>query len=574
MSFNNSMYDKKTAGILAPLFALRGKEDLGIGDTAALAEMIVWVAEHGFQALQMLPINETSSNNSPYEILSAMALEPSTITTHPDWLEDLTQEDYRAILERYDVEKMVEGNVHYCLVKKCKQELLNAAWSRFVLREAQDKHLRDYQCFQKEESYWLADYTLYRALLERHDNQEDFSTWNPCTQNADSAKRWLTTLPKHEYLSFEKRRDFFSYVQWIAITQWKKVFAIASSQGVLLIGDIPTGVHVASADVFSKSDLFDIENLGGAPSEKIFQSDPFTMRWGQNWGIPLYKWDSMEKDNFQWWRHRIRFLRSFFHILRIDHALGLFRIYSFPWPPKMNDEFMLLTQEEALKKTEGILPHFVDYADDTPEHASYNKERGSRLLSIFQQEAGKYQLIAEDLGEVPPYVPDVLKKLEIPGFKIPLWIRDKENKMIPARDYPIISVATYATHDHHPFRKQWEMWQHDIREKKSLAPGAEKTIRELLFFIDLPDLDSLTPYEGKIHQALLKTLYESGSWLVIVMITDLLGLKQIFNNPGNLTSSNWVARIPLSIDSWNEKHTNTLASLDKALQESGRFRKL
>jgi 4-alpha-glucanotransferase len=567
------MFGKKIAGILSPLFALRGKGDLGIGDTAALIEMINWVSEHGFQALQMLPINETSNNNSPYEILSAMALEPSTITTHPDWLPDLTKEDYNAIIQRYDIKKMVEGNVQYSLVKQFKQELLNASWSRFQLRDAQEKQVCDYQSFQKEEAFWLADYTLYRALLEHHKNQEDFSKWNPDARNAVSARKWLTTLQEKEKQDFEKRRDFFSYVQWMATTQWKKVFETASSLGVSLIGDIPTGVHVASADVFSNPDIFDAEKYGGAPPEKLFQSDPFTMRWGQNWGIPLYKWDQMEKDNFQWWRHRIRFLRSFFHILRIDHALGLFRIYSFPWSPKINDEFLLLTEEETLKKTKGSLPHFVDYADDTPEHATHNKERGTHLLHVFQQEAGRNQLIAEDLGDVPEYVPEVLQKLEIPGFKIPRWVRDQENKMIPACNYPMISIATYATHDHHPLRKQWEAWQAEVRDKTSAAPVAEKTLRELLTFIDLSKLDSLTPYEGKIHQALLKTLYGSSSWLAMVMITDLFGLTQTFNAPGNLNDSNWRERIPLSINSWNTKYASTLASSDKALQESGRFQK-
>ena len=381
----------------------------------------------------------------------------------------------------------------------------------------------------------------------------------------------MDTLSAQERVEFEKRRDFFSYVQWIAITQWRKVFAIASSFRVSLIGDLTTGVHLASADVFSAPELFDTKKFGGAPPEKVFQADPFTMQWGQNWGIPLYRWDQMAHDHFEWWRRRLRFSRSLFHFLRVDHTLGLFRIYSFPWPRERNAEFASLTEKEAQEKTNGILPHFVDYADDTPEHATHNQERGTRLLRMFQEEAGRYNLIAEDLGEVPPYVPSVLADLEIPGFKIPLWVRNEKKEMIPARDYPKISIATYATHDHHPIRKQWEAWQQEIVEKTSSAEGAEKTIRELLTFIGRSDLNSSTPYEGEIHEGLLKTLYESNSWLAVVMITDLFGLTQIFNKPGDNTDSNWAERIELPIAFWNKSYSAILAASDNALRESGRF---
>ncbi|MFZ4116480.1 MAG: 4-alpha-glucanotransferase [Chthoniobacterales bacterium] len=570
MKLQEAPYEKKITGILAPLFALRGKNDLGVGDTAALSEMIAWVAEHGFQALQMLPIHETGKANSPYEILSAMALEPSTITTHPSWLPDLTQEDYERILLHDDFTTLQQEKVQYPLVKKCKQELLSAAWSHFQQQETHEQRVQDYHHFQKEESHWLDDYTLYRALLERNDNQEDFSCWTPHTRTASAARRWVETLPEQERLHLEQRRDFFSYVQWIAITQWRKIFVTAESLGVLLIGDLPTGVHHASADVFSKPELFDTKKFGGAPPEKVFQADPFTMKWGQNWGIPLYRWDEMEHDDFQWWRRRIRFLRSFFHLLRIDHTLGLFRIYSFPWPPESNADFVSLTPEETQKKTKGLLPHFVDYADDTAEHRTHNEERGRKLLRLFQEEAGMHNLIAEDLGETPPYVPVVLKEREIPGFKIPLWIRDADKIMIPARDYPRISVVTYATHDHQPLRKQWETWQQEIIEQTPTASGAEKTIRELLTFIDLPALDPLTPYEGKIHKALLTTLYESNSWLAAVMITDLLGLTKAFNQPGDNTHSSWVERVESPIASWNEKYATILAHSDQAVKKSGR----
>jgi len=83
--------EKKIAGVLVPLFALRGEKDLGIGDLAALREFIDWVAEIGFRLVQLLPINETGTDNSPYNAISALAIEPTTLHLAPNSPEDLTR---------------------------------------------------------------------------------------------------------------------------------------------------------------------------------------------------------------------------------------------------------------------------------------------------------------------------------------------------------------------------------------------------------------------------------------------------------------------------------------------------
>ena len=89
--------DKKIAGILAPVSALRGEADLGVGDTAALVEFVGWAAKKGFGLVQILPVNETGSDHSPYNIISSMAYEPSTITTTPKWLPELSSETFDAV---------------------------------------------------------------------------------------------------------------------------------------------------------------------------------------------------------------------------------------------------------------------------------------------------------------------------------------------------------------------------------------------------------------------------------------------------------------------------------------------
>ncbi|MCX6958151.1 MAG: 4-alpha-glucanotransferase [Verrucomicrobiae bacterium] len=562
--------NQKIAGVLIPLFSIRGSLDLGIGDTSALEEAIVWAQENGFHALQLLPINESGTSNSPYSVTSAMALEPSTITTHPSWIPELKSETYDLILASYDLVSLRNGPVNYPLVRKLKRELLTSAWESFKNHFSTSERAKDYKLFQEEQSWWLPDYTLYRVLLERHGENDDLPSWEAPLQQASTAHAWLDQRSAEEQKNLKERRDFFSYVQWIAFEQWKKIRNFADEYNVALIGDVPTGVNLGSADVFSAPELFDLTTFGGAPPEKVFRADPFTMQWGQNWGIPLYRWEKMSRDNFFWWRHRLRHLRSLFHLLRIDHALGLFRIYSFPWKPENDAQFIDLSHEAAKKITGGRLPQFIDCDDETPEHRAHNQRRGEMLLHLFLEEAGPDHLIAEDLGETPSYVPESLEKLQIPGFKIPLWIRDHQGQMLPPQEYPRVSVATYATHDHEPFRKQWETWQAEAQSEDP-SSGRWKTLTEMLAFIGCEHEDPMTLYSGKIHEQLIKGLYATNSWLAIVMITDFFGSKQQFNTPGSPSSQNWQERISLPISEWNENFREILTASHEELQASGRL---
>src|SRR6202022_2928990 len=108
------------------------------------------------------------------------------------------------------------------------------------------------------------------------------------------------------------------------------------------MGHIPFGVSYYSADVFARPAAFALDWSGGAPPEPYFKDDEFTQKWGQNWGIPLYRWELMRANNLGWWRQRIRGVKQIFDLFRIDHVLGFYRIYAFPWRPERNKEFLPL----------------------------------------------------------------------------------------------------------------------------------------------------------------------------------------------------------------------------------------
>jgi 4-alpha-glucanotransferase len=560
--------EKKIAGVLVPLFALRGENDLGIGDLGALREFIDWIAEIGFTLVQLLPINETGADNSPYNAISAMAIEPTTLHLAPGSPEDLTRDDFGDAMSEIDLGALHRGRVKYRTIKELKQRILEKAFANFSAR-ADEKRRSEFKRFCEEESSWLHDYALFRVLIEKNKGSAAWDRWPSQYQTTESARSWIRDLPHSEQATLTERGDFFCYVQWIARQQWREIKAHAEQRGVALMGDIPFGVSYYSADVFSRPNEFLLDWFGGAPAEPLFKDDAFTQKWGQNWGIPLYRWSIMRANNFQWWRERVRGTRRFFHLFRIDHVQGFYRVYAFPWRPERNQEFLPLDQQQMLERTGGRAPHFVPYDDDTPENREANKRDGEEYLRVVLEEASAARVAGEDLGVVPEYVRPNLQRLGIAGFKIPQWeIRD--GMIIPGEMYDRLSVAAYATHDHEPIRA---LWDNASRHSNSeIGEQARATLEKIALFsgfnskIDQPD------YEKDFYPAVLNALFRSNSWIAIVMITDLLAREYRFNIPGTKANQNWTRRIrrPISKLRSGRKERKRMQLIHELLVKTGR----
>src|ERR1700726_2395107 len=182
--------NKRIAGVLAPLFALRSQNDLGIGDVATLREFIDWAAESGFKLVQLLPINETGGDNSPYNVISAMAIEPTTLHLAQGSPKDLTAEDFKAAMAEIDLTKLRHGPVRYQLVKRLKRNLLEKAFQRFKT-EADENRRSRFREFCKTESIWVDDYAFFRALMEENNDCESWDTWPAEQRDIKSARAWL-----------------------------------------------------------------------------------------------------------------------------------------------------------------------------------------------------------------------------------------------------------------------------------------------------------------------------------------------------------------------------------------------
>ena len=542
------------AGVLEPVFAIRTEDDLGIGDTVGARQMIDWCHRHGLNIFQTLPINETSDDNSPYNALSSLAIDPVTIAASPRQLPDLPHRVFKDLASPKLLAELHGGPVNYLKVKALKRALLQAAFESFRKRHfnPDTSRAREFREFVTANADWLPDYALFRVLMEVNENQATWDRWPTEHQRPRTARAWLLALPKPQREELTRKELFFKYVQWIAFTQWQAVSAYGAAKKVYLMGDIPFGVGRYSADVWANRAIFDLNWSGGAPPEKVFKVDPFTEKWGQNWGIPIYRWDELRRRNFDWWRTRIGNIRKVFHLYRIDHALGFFRIYSFPWTPDRNEEFLPLTESEAAAKTGVRLPGFKPYPDDTPEHKAANQSQGEEILRVVLEASGDTTVIAEDLGVVPAYVPLTLPALGIPGFRIPAFFRDADGRYSDPRSYPRLSLAQPATHDHPPLASWWrELWANIDAGRE-----VENSHRELRLFMEFAGLKNEEPpreFTNRVHEAFTRAVMQSNSWLVIFQITDVFGQTARFNTPGSTSLANWSYRLPQTVPQLDEE---------------------
>lgn len=292
--------------------------------------------------LQLLPVNALGRDEcpSPYSAISSIALEPLYLSLEPWTVPGLEE---RVFNETGDTPPWEQPSgpdlVDYPKVRSWKMWILRGAWHNFRTKPEYAGIMPKFREWVKEQGSWLEDFVCFQVLCDL------FGTaiwWHWPEQDPARAKAIAA--------DYEEEKDFSRWLQWLCEKQWEFIRIYADERNVKLMGDIPIGVSLSSSDVFFERHLFNTDWCGGAPAEGNYAADPFTAKWGQNWGIPLYKWDVMAQDNFAWWRRRVKYCTKIFSMYRIDHILGFYRIYAFPWKPTENDVFLPLTREQARRK--------------------------------------------------------------------------------------------------------------------------------------------------------------------------------------------------------------------------------
>ena len=559
--FTHKQCPVKTTGLLIPAFSTRRSGDLGIGDTLAVREWIDWAAKHHVGFLQLLPINENGADESPYSGISSIALDPIYIAFEPELIPCLTRSEIDAARSSLG-SRLSSDVIDYPAVRAIKNHLLEISFARFHGKPDPALYA-DFQAFRDRNTAWLPDYCLFKLLMEIHGSHLAWDEWPVESQSADGARELVASLRKENPGHIDSRLEAFAYAQWLCFRQWLDLRAHADRRGVKLMGDLPIGVSFHSADVFFQRYNFHTNWFGGTPPEGYSAENPFIHEWGQNWGVPLYNWDTMAQTGFTWWRERITRLTEIFNMFRIDHILGFYRIYGFPWHPRDNRQYLGLDRCGAEKLTNGRAPQWFSHPDDTYEHKAINRANGDfRLRAILDAACGA-EVIAEDLGWVPEYVRPHLNELNISGYRIPHWDSYSDGSPVLGNVFPENSFAAYSTHDHDSLCVIWENCYKTIllqREQPteqghSAAKGAAHSLRLLAGFSGIPiPSDNVWPaYSDAIHWRLIKSLLQSNSRYAVLMVTDLFELKDRINTPGTASEGNWRLRLNLSEHQLSER---------------------
>jgi 4-alpha-glucanotransferase len=308
-----TLADRRLSGISVPLSAIRGDESPGCGEFPDLARIGDLAAAWGFKLVQLLPVNDSGSQNSPYSALSAFALHPIYIR-----IGDLPEisANRKAAAEALVGRFRGEERVPHGALLKAKLELLRQIWgeaisgngptSRSTIGELEEWIGRN---------PWVKPYAAFVALKTANGDRP----WWDWPRFRDPTEEDIDALWQDRSLVAELR--FWAWLQMRAAGQFHIVSAYLAEKGIALMGDIPILMNADSADVWARRRFFRLDLVAGAPPD-MYSS------MGQNWGFPIYDWDALEQGDYSFWKERLAEADTYYSCYRIDHVLGFFRIWA------------------------------------------------------------------------------------------------------------------------------------------------------------------------------------------------------------------------------------------------------
>ena len=300
----------KRSGACVPLFSVYSKKSLGIADLRDLRLLIDWAHLTGNSIIQLLPMNQIGATFCPYDSLSSFALEPMYLC-----IDEVGGSRDKPIENKLkNLKNLFPSGKPYAdySIKEAKYLLLREIYSN--TKEFDSEGLVK---FRDDNAYWLIDFALYAALKEYHKGLAWYD-WEDKFKNRDM--RALADFRKVR----EEEINFQVWLQWLLFCQFKSVKEYAASKKVLLKGDLPILVSRDSADVWAHPEFFKLEFAAGAPPDMYCSK-------GQRWGMPTYNWEKISADGFVYLKEKLKYAENFYDILRIDHVVGLFRIWSIPY---------------------------------------------------------------------------------------------------------------------------------------------------------------------------------------------------------------------------------------------------
>ena len=468
----------RRSGILLPVSSIPGKYGIGSFSKESY-EFVDFLKKAGQKLWQILPLGPTGYGDSPYQSFSTFAGNPYFI--------DLEEFIQKGLLTEEECNAFSYGNneecVNYAEVYNSRKVLLKKAYERSNMKEDEE-----FQKFVNENEFWLNDYALYMAV------KDDLGGSNWTSWNADIKIRKPESLASYRE-KLQAEIECYQFQQYYFQKQWLKLKKYANDNGIEIIGDIPLYVAMDSCDVWVHSDVFELDedlrqiNIAGVPPD-LFSAT------GQRWGNPLYRWDVMEENGFDWWKQRMLFSSYHYDVIRIDHFIGIVNYYSIP--------------AEC----------------ETAIDGEWKKGPGKKLTDMINSTIGSGRIIAEDLGVLTQPVIDLIEENNYPGMKILGFALDltPDNVYLPHNYTHDNSIIYIGTHDN------------------ETLVGALSNIDEARQWRITEYYDAQNPYD--IPRAIIKRVYSTNCRVAIFQMQDLLYLDNSarLNAPSSV-GENWRWRL-------------------------------
>lgn len=496
---------KNHHGCIVPLFSIYSESSCGIGEILDLIPLITWLSECSGSILQLLPINDTGDDPSPYMGLSACALHPIYLSLHA--LPGIQSLDLFQKLTPSFQKLRKETRVSYHTVLQKKLSILQAYFKSIDGQKI--LHSPSYLHFIEKEKAWLQPYALYKSLKEHNQKKAwwDFKKYSKRPKSVEEAL--ITDSMLHDDL------HFWMGIQFLLFHQWEQVHQIATDKKVHLIGDLPILINKDSADVWWHPELFSFDATVGAPPD-MYAAD------GQNWGFPLYNWETIRKDQFRWIQQRLHVQEKLYSAFRIDHIVGLYRFWAIPPGKKAKEGFFI------------------------PENHHEWIRQGEELITMIASSTTMLP-IGEDLGDIPDSVRASMRALGVPGTKVLRWEKDWHSSNPALKPFlnPYFfspeSVSMIGTHDSSTL-EGW--WSEDPTSSQQFCREmgifwSEKLSQETRFKILQLCHSSSSLFHMNLIQEYIATVPEL-SW----NDPD----RERVNVPGTVTTNNWTGRLKIPLE--------------------------
>ncbi|HYG00926.1 MAG TPA: 4-alpha-glucanotransferase [Chryseosolibacter sp.] len=476
--------NERSAGILLHITSLPSR--FGVGDIGPAAFAFAdFLAEAKQNYWQLLPLSPTgkAQQYSPYSASSSMA--GNTLLISPELL---AFDGLLSITDLKNSEIRNTGKCDYRYAEKIRKKLFHKAFKSFQ-KQSSDM-AKDFEVYKEREAMWLTDFALFEVLK----NKNGSKPWYEWDKEEMQRKPAAMSRASNK---FSAKIEQIKWLQFIFDRQWSSLKTYCTEKEISLFGDLPFYVSHDSVDVWANKDFFAVDEKGKLKGVAGVPPDYFNAD-GQLWGMPVFDWDALEKQNFKWWIDRLRKNIELFDIVRLDH----FRAFADYWE--------------------------VPASERTAKNGSWKRGPGSPFFKSVRDQLGYLPFVAEDLGDINDAVHKLRQQFNFPGMKILQFAFGGDFPMsgyLP-HNYTSNFVAYTGTHDNNT-TKGWY--------RKDLSKIERNNINDYLG----KKVDATN-----VSLELIRIAYGSVARSVIVPMQDVLNLNESarMNTPASV-KNNWLWRM-------------------------------